>query len=629
MSNTTVPHPPEQYTPAAMESLLRSIPTPAVIHQRGITQAANRPAQKLFGFSDEASMVGFNIFGRLSEESLNAFAQRRKAEFATCPAGEDASWEYFDLSTRDGSLVSVAIACSQIQHQGQTAVLSFFGNHTPSLALDYALRYSREVAVTVTDLQGLVVWCNPASTALTGYSPEELFGRTPGQVLQCEGTDAQEVARLGRHIRAASSVSAELLNRHKSGRDYWVRLEVLPSRSPAGALLGFVGLQTDVTAQVTRRRHKEQEREEALATFSHEARAPLNAVLNLLDLLLDAPLSPEHATWLRHAIEASQALKDLVANVLDTSRIEHLDAKVPLRPTRIQDLLRQIEVLSQGYRRGDAVQLRLECSQAIPPVLVRSDLLLRTLLNLVSNALKYTPSGSVTVRVEHDTNASNEAQQVIRFSVTDTGIGIAVDDQIRILKPFETVVSQQTQGQESTGLGLNLCERMLSAMGSTLRLFSAPGSGTMVSFELSCASAEEAAFRQAQVSDVRLDGLKVLVVDDSPLNLMVTQLQLQRRGAQVVCQGDVLLALSELFEAGPARFDVVLMDLQMPKLDGVDAVRRIRLRPGFEQLPVVALSGEVDGVAVEEALAAGMVDFVQKPFELATLVAKLVAYKPR
>jgi PAS domain S-box-containing protein len=609
-------------------AMLRAIPTPAVIHRGGIVEASNRAAQKLFGFADEASMKGFNLFGRLTEEAMTAFAARRRVEFASCLTGEEASWEYFDLSAQDGTLVSVAIACSQIQHGGDVAVLSFFGNHTPSLALDYALRYSREVAVSVTDLQGKLVWSNPANTALTGYAPDELLGKTPGEVLQCEGTDPHEVARLGRHIRAASSVSAELLNRHKSGREYWVRVEILPSRSPDGALLGFVGMQTDITAQVTKRQQRERQRDEALATFSHEARAPLNAVLNLLDLLLDAPLSPPHARLLRHAIEASETLKDLVTHVLDNSRLEHLDTQTPLRPLRMQDLLRQVEVLAQGYRRADAVSLRLECPPDVPAVLVRADLLLRTLLNLVSNALKYTPKGSVTVRVEHDAKASGSDHHVLRFSVTDTGIGIAEEDQRRILKPFETVASAETQGVESTGLGLNLCERMLGAMGSSLRLYSAPGAGTMASFELNCLSAQEQTVQAAQAEDVRLDGLSLMVVDDNPLNLLVTRLQLERRGAQVRVFEDVMAALEALFEAGPKHFHVVLMDLQMPTLDGADAVRRIHLRPGFEKLPVVALSGEIDPGAIEAALAAGMVDFVQKPFDVATLVAKLSVFRP-
>ena len=503
-----------------------------------------------------------------------------------------------------------------------------YSDHTLSLALDYALRYSREVAVCITDVQGRTVWTNPASSELTGYSLEELLGKTPGQVLQFEGTDPKEVARLSRHIRAGSSVVSELLNRHKDGSEYWVRVEVLPARSPDGTLIGFVGLQTDVTEQVTHRRQRDQDRDQTLAIFSHEVRAPLNAVLNLLDLLLEAPLSPAHTALLQHAIEASASLKDLVVNVLENSRIAHLEAHRPLRRALMPDLLRQVGMLAQGYRRSEAVRLHLHCAPSIPPVMVRSDLLLRTLLNLVSNALKFTPSGSVTVRVEHDTHSSTVQSQVLRFSVTDTGIGIAPKDHSRVLKPYETVPSGPSSTLESTGLGLSLCERMLSTMGSSLRLYSVAGVGTTMSFELTCPAASEEALLEASVGDIRLDGMKVMLVDDTEINLLVTCLQLQRRGAEVVSHQDARVALEELFASGPDRFDVVLMDLQMPDLTGVDAVRRIRLQAGFEALPVLALSGEVDPGSVDGALAAGFVDFISKPFEASMLAAKLSAYRP-
>lgn len=631
MLETRLPTPKPQEPATASDPLafLRGTATPAVIHRRGVVAAANRAAQRLFGFRDEASMRGFDFLGQLSEQAKTAFVERERADFALRKSEQQTSPEQSHVSARDGSLLSVSVASSPVQHDAEDSMLSIFGNHTPGLALDYALRYSREVAVLVTDVNGRVVWCNPASTAMTGYQPEELIGKSPGEVLQCERTDPNEVARVGRHIRAASSVAAELLNRHKSGREYWVRVEILPSHTPDGELLGYVGLKTDITAQVTRRQNRERDRDEAVATFSHDARTPLNGLLNLLDLLLDAPLSPPHARLLRHAIEASETLKDMAAQVLDTSRIEHLGAQRPPRPTQVQDLLKQVETLAQGYRRNQEVALRTVCTQHIPTVLVRSDLLQRVLLNLLSNALKYTPVGSVVVRVEQDAHSSNSQYQVLRFSIADTGVGIPGDEQGRIFGRFQTIRGQTSGSVESTGLGLNLCERMLSEMGSALRLYSAPGVGTTVSFELVCRTADDLVQPAEPREASRLDDLRVMVIDDNPVNVLVSTLQLERCGAQVSGFEDVLLALETLFNGDPEQFHVVLMDLQMPKLDGVDAMRRIRRQPSLDMLPVIGLSGEIDPSAIDGALAVGMADFVQKPFNTAELAAKLAVFKPR
>lgn len=236
------------------EALLRAIPTPAVLHRSGIVAAANPAGAALFGFTEAAAMRGFNLFEALSVEQLCEFTERRHAEYAQCEPGANTSWAHFELRRRDGRPPSVAFTCAQTRFEDDDAVLSFFVEESLDGTLDEALRHSQDVAIITTDAQGRVTWANPASEALCGYRWQELRGRTPGEVLQVEGTDPGEVARLRRHVRAGSSVVSELLNRHKNGREYWVRLQLLPSRNAQGRLLGYVGLQSDVTGEVIRRR---------------------------------------------------------------------------------------------------------------------------------------------------------------------------------------------------------------------------------------------------------------------------------------------------------------------------------------------------------------------------------------
>lgn len=619
-------------------ALINAVPTPAVVHRGGVVLAANAAACSLFAFPDSASIEGFNLFAALSSEEMRRFSARRHGEFAECSVGANTPWAHYDLIRRDGGIVSVAFTCAQTRYEGDGAVLSFFIDESRDAALTGALRHSPDVAVVLTDPAGRVTWTNPASQALSGYSTEELIGRRPGEVLQFEGTDQSEVARVRRHLRAGSAVVTELLNRHKRGDEYWVRLQLLPSRSPDGRLLGFVGLQSDVTADVVRRAGQRQAEDRVRNTFSHEVRAPLNTIINLLDLMQDLPHLPEHRRWMDHAVEASHALRDLVNEVLDTSRQVHEAANTAPSPMRVQAVMSQVAVLMAEYPRASRVRLKFDCPQHLPAVLLRADLLRRVLVNLCTNALKYTPAGTVKVAVEHDEASSTAQHLALRISVTDTGIGIAPQDLKRVLNPFETVASAQGQGKESSGLGLALCEQMLKSLGTALRVHSTVGAGSCFSFELACPLVTELGYPGAadptaagvtesapvQRGGLPLDGLNLLLIDDNPVSLLVAEKQLEREGARVHAHGDAQQALNALFAQPPGTFDAVLTDVQMPNLDGIACTRCIKAQPGFENQVVVGVSGEVDTRAVAQARAAGMVDFVEKPFAVDVLVAALL-----
>lgn len=631
--------------------VLATVPTPAVIHQCGIVKLANGPAAQLFGFADAASMQGFNIFATMGQDAFAALAAHRAREFSSCSPGTNTSWLQLDLGNRDGQPIALGFTCAKTTHLGEPAVLSFLAEVTPDVALTAGLRHSHDVAVTLADAHGHVVWANPASERLTGYTTAELLGHKPGSLLQVPATDPAEVRRLGRHIRAGSSVVSELLNRHKSGREYRVRLQLMPSYAPSGRLLGFVGLQTDITDEAARQQAQRELAQSQLATFSHEVRTPLNAVLNLLDLLqARVPPHPQTTMLLMHAVEAARSIRELVDSVLDNSRRAHFEQQRDLVPMRTHELMSRLRVVATGYPRAEGVDLVVEAPPGIPALMGRPDLLLRILLNLVSNALKHTRAGSVRVVVERGQPLEDHKWVGLRFSVTDTGIGIAPGDQERILKPFETIAAAQEPnaahsatasagrqsvsdlttppGAGSTGLGLALCEQMLRSMNSVLRLHSVPGRGSCFSFDWYGERAPLTTDARPSAPQGTLQGLRVMVVDDDPVNLLVAHAQLERLGAWVVTAHDVQAALQELSQRGPDAIDVVLMDLQMPVIGGAEGARRILGMPGFERQSVVGLSGEVAPQAIEHALACGMRDFIEKPFDAQTLLVKLQHYRP-
>ncbi|MFM8442039.1 MAG: ATP-binding protein, partial [Methylococcus sp.] len=257
------------------------------------------------------------------------------------------------------------------------------------------------------------------------------------------------------------------------------------------------------------------------------------------------------------------------------------------------------------------------------------------LLNLVSNAIKFTDQGAVSVRVRPLALTKTAAR--LRFEVSDTGIGIAPEALARLFQPFTQADASTTRRFGGTGLGLSICKRLVELMGGTVGATSEPGAGSTFWFELPCEraaaalaeapAASAADGNTAPTTGPRLQGLRVLGVDDNRMNLFLLERALKLEGASVLLAADGQQAL-QILEANPRGVDCVLMDIQMPVMDGLTATRRIRAQPELRHLPVIALTAGVMAEERERALAAGVDDFLAKPLVLETMVAMLRPYLP-
>lgn len=505
-----------------------------------------------------------------------------------------------------------------------------------------SLMASLEVSMLVTDARGRVQWCNKGFTALSGFDLEELRDRKPGQLLQCEETDPKAIARVSRHLRAGLPVVEELLNRRRDGARYWTRMQILPIHGESGQVEGFMSLQQDVTGEMRRRLRASQVFEDQLlSAFSHEVRTPLNAVCNLIDLLrLEMGDPPEGAQRLLDlTTHASDSLLRLVDDVLDVARLKA--GRFSSRPTqvRLSRVMARVAQELATHPVQPSVSLEVVSSPQDPLLVMDASLVHRLLVNLAGNALKFTERGRVEVRVEINPALSLDSSVGLRFSVTDTGIGIEPGEVDRLLLPFEQGEPGATTRVAGVGLGLALCEQMLRALGSRLQVTSRLGSGSCFWFEIQadtlegpsdtgqdpCAPPGHPASTGLDLSGLPektprgpLTGLRLLLVDDNPLGLSVASRQLERSGAQVTAVSGGMGALQAL-TASP-RYDLVLMDLHMPRPDGFETTRMLRELPGCQALPVVALSAGVAEVEREAALAVSMSGFIDKPFTLQTLV---------
>ena len=387
------------------------------------------------------------------------------------------------------------------------------------------------------------------------------------------------------------------------------------------------GLEAEVARRTAEAEAASAAKSEFLAHMSHEIRTPMNAVLGLTQLLGRQALSPEQRDMVQRIQGAGQSLLGILNDILDFSKIEAGQLRLEARPFRLDALLAKLDSLLGHVARGKGLTLRIEGPDAaLGPLRGDALRLEQILINLVGNAIKFTEAGEVAVTFT--TLASDPAGVRLRCAVRDTGIGIGPEALARLFTPFTQGDSSTTRRFGGTGLGLSICKRLVELMGGTLGAKSVPGEGSTFWCELpfSHATDEEVPAPAAPVDALpvgpRLRGLRLLAVDDSALNRDLVERALKLEGAQVSLAGDGQQALL-LLQASPTGFDAVLMDVQMPVMDGLTALRRIRADLGLNELPLLALTAGVLPEQQQAAREAGADAVLAKPLDLDHLVTTL------
>jgi len=363
---------------------------------------------------------------------------------------------------------------------------------------------------------------------------------------------------------------------------------------------------------------------EFLANMSHEIRTPMNAIVGMTHLLQQTEASSLQRDYLNKLAVSADLLLTIINDILDVSKIEAGRLELSCEPFRLAEVIERIMVVVKLKAEENRVKTVFSVAPGIPEWLMGDSLRLgQILLNLVSNAVKFTHDGQVTV----DVTPRCLDHQGCRVAVTvqDTGIGMTPEQLAILFRPFSQADTSITRKYGGTGLGLAICWRLVEMMGGEIQAESTPGQGSVFRFAVTFGLADEAAIAERTASEspganqgatdaVNLAGRRVLLVDDNAINREIAQKLMERHGIVVDAAVNGREA-SDRIMSGPS-YDLVLMDLQMPVLDGLSATREIRADPRFSNLPIVAMTAHALSGDREKCLEVGMNDHITKPFDL-------------
>lgn len=423
---------------------------------------------------------------------------------------------------------------------------------------------------------------------------------------------------------------------HDYRRSDGVELEFWSRALPGG---GWVQSVTDVTERLRTQHALEKAKEDAeaataaksefVAVVSHEVRTPMNGVLGMARLMLDTPLSKKQRDFARTIVDSGEALLTILNDLLDISKLEA--GKLELEDIDFSPaaVIKDAIDIWTPRTREKGLSLTTKNSDGVPAVLLGdANRLRQILLNLVSNAVKFTARGEVAIHVDGAVLADKRYE--MRITVADTGIGVSADAANKMFQPYTQADASTARKYGGTGLGLSICRRLVDLMGGTIVLASEVDKGSTFTLTLpfSISDQDAAAFEQTQspsggtLQDVAGIGLRVLIVEDNLINLKVAENMVGNLGHLVTTVENGREAVDML--ADGAAFDVILMDRHMPILGGIEATREIRQMDGaVRTIPIIAVTAAVTELEIQTCLDAGMDEVVSKPIDPAELVAAL------
>ena len=475
------------------------------------------------------------------------------------------------------------------------------------------------------DINGVIEGGNQAlADALKLSKPEDLKGLTEADMWKRE-----EVVQLFRSF-TKESIEKKAIKTNviepiidNSGAERWLRIDCSPLEDENGNVTSVLVTYRDFTSEKQYEEKLKKARDEAegankakdqfLASVSHEVRTPMNSIIGFINKVLNTQINPEQRKSLQMADSSANDLLRIISDILYYSKMESGGLEIIPSDFQLRNVLDDVTNSFNTHAKQKHILLFVDRKKGIPDSLVGDEVRLKQVLkNLVSNAIRFTDEGG-EVRVEVSCIEKKEGNALIHFAVKDTGIGISKENQGKIFLPYEQLNSHATKG---VGLGLTICKQLVNLMGGELRVESELGKGSTFYFSILFSIQPEgedskSGIRKAkQIDSTNLEGLQALLVEDDPASQVLMEGILSNAGMQVDCADNGIEAIQKILSVS---YDVVLMDMQLPGLNGFEATRKIRRDQRFTRLPIIAVTASAIAGDCGKCLDAGANDYISKP----------------
>ncbi|MFG6485349.1 PAS domain S-box protein [Roseateles sp. BYS78W] len=601
--------------------------------ESGRYSMVNKAFESLMGWSS-AEVIGrtsldINIWQNPADREAIREAIRRDGMASNRPIA---------FRRRDGSTVSMLVSVAPFALDGQDYLVLYgrdISDSERTRLVHGAILENASIGIALTREQQFVL-ANPRVEAMFGWPRGALIGQH-GSVVWPTVEDWQAVGRdLGPSLAAGQQAEAERMMRRRDGTTFLARLlaqAVDPAHPSRGGTIWIIEDITERRRVEDQLAHAKDEAQAAnraksafLANTSHEIRTPLNGLLGLGRLAQQPDISEaQRRDYLNQMMDSAESLSGLISDILDFSKIEAGRLTLESQPFSLRELLASIRLAYLTLAQARGLTFAVEIDPGLPGWVFGDPLRTRQILsNYLTNALKFTAHGGITVTVKAlNRNSHGSAGEWVRIEVSDTGAGIAPEQQQRLFQPFTQADESTTRRFGGTGLGLSICRELASLMGGEVGVRSTVGVGSTFWAELPLPGAPAPMAhqpRETRPPGAALDGLhgrRVLIAEDHPVNMLIAVAQLEQWGMEVAQASDGRQAIEAVHAAASVGkpFDILLMDVQMPVMGGHDATRELRKHFSAEQLPIVALTAAALVSERDDAFAAGMNDFLTKPID--------------